>query len=50
VERFAYRIVSDASDPVEVVEAQTILRIAVGLRRKLDRWKADVNDVLEKGP
>jgi len=38
VERFAYRIVSDASDEVSIEEARSILRLAVGLRRKLDQW------------
>jgi hypothetical protein len=38
VERFAYRIVSDALKPSEVAEAASILRLAVGLRRKLDLW------------
>ena len=40
VERFAYRIVSDALKPEEVAEAASILRLAVGLRRKLDKWQA----------
>lgn len=37
VERFAYRIVSE-SDQHSEYEARTILRLAIGLRRKLDRW------------
>ncbi len=39
VERFAYRIVSDADDPESVAEARVILRMSVGLRRKLDTWR-----------
>ena len=38
VERFAYRIVSDAEEIGELSKARNILRMAVGLRRKLDQW------------
>lgn len=38
VERFAYRIVSDAEGLNEVHAARDILRLTVGLRRKLDNW------------
>lgn len=39
VERFAYRILSDAETDGRVLEARSILRLAVGLRRKLDLWR-----------
>jgi phosphatidate phosphatase APP1 len=38
LERYAYRIVSDADDPQTVSEAQVIMRLVIGLRRKLDLW------------
>jgi hypothetical protein len=38
VERFAYRIVADAVTAEDVEEAQRILRLAKGLRRRLDLW------------
>jgi len=41
VERFAYRIVADAVEESEVQGARTVLRLAVGLRRLLDRWKKE---------
>jgi len=42
VERFAYRAVSDADNETDLVEAQTLMRLTVGLRRKLDAWDGDV--------
>jgi len=41
VERFAYRIVSDATEEKRIEEAKSILRLTIGLRRKLDSWKED---------
>jgi len=41
VERFAYRAVADAPEGEEAREAHTVLRLAVGLRRLLDRWKKE---------
>jgi hypothetical protein len=41
VERFAYRAVADAVEDGEVREARKVLRLAVGLRRMLDRWKKE---------
>lgn len=39
LERFAYRVLGDATSEDKVHEARTILRLSVGLRRKLDLWK-----------
>jgi hypothetical protein len=39
LERFAYRAVADAVGDDIVQEARVILRLSVGLRRKLDLWK-----------
>lgn len=35
--RFCYRELSEAQDPEAVLEAQSLLRLVVGLRRKLDQ-------------
>jgi len=37
VERFAYQLVGSAETEAEVLEGRVILRLAVGLRRKLDQ-------------
>jgi hypothetical protein len=39
VERFAYRAVSEAIREQDVRQARTVMRLAVGLRRLLDRWR-----------
>jgi hypothetical protein len=41
LERFAYRLVSEAVETDAVVQAQTILRLTVGLRRKLDALRRE---------
>lgn len=38
VERYAYRLVSEALEPEDVNEARAILSLAIGLRRKLDSF------------
>ncbi len=40
LERFAYRAVADADDEESVREARVLLRLSVGLRRKLDLFKS----------
>lgn len=40
IERFAYRLVSEAEEPEAVEEARRIMALAVGLRRKLDSWRS----------
>ena len=39
IERLAYRLISEATTPQRLEEAETIKRLAVGLRRKLDNWR-----------
>jgi hypothetical protein len=40
VERLAYGLVSEAEEKEDVEAAQLIMRLAVGLRRKLDTWRS----------
>jgi hypothetical protein len=40
LERFAYRAVADAEAEQDVREARVLLRLSVGLRRKLDLFKS----------
>jgi len=39
VERLSYRLVSDAVGPDDIEEAKSVLRLTIGLRRKLDAWR-----------
>jgi len=41
VERFAYRAVSEADNEKSLVDAQTLMRLVIGLRRKLDSWNEE---------
>jgi len=38
IERFARLRLYDAADATTEAEARTLLRLAVGVRRKLDKW------------
>lgn len=41
IERFTYRLVSDAEAPGETEEARRLMALAIGLRRKLDAWRTN---------
>jgi hypothetical protein len=41
VERFTYHAISVAETEEQVAEARSVMRLVVGLRRKLDGWKAE---------
>lgn len=43
IERFVYKELSKSEEEKEVVASRNLLRITVGLRRKLDTWKEGRN-------